>query len=86
MMDEDQGGAAQDGGLSRRSSSMRLTDAVKDIMGKVVAKQSSRNYARQNTHFALFCYESDELRSTLLEPWFIERLEELNTPSARKNM
>ena len=85
-MDDDQGGAAQEGGSSLPSSPTRLTDVVKDIMGKVVAKQSSRNYARQNTHFALFCYESDELRSTLLEPWFIEWLEEINALSGRKNM
>ncbi len=78
MMDDNQGGAAQEGGSSRPLSPTRLTDVVKDIMGKVVAKQSSRNYACQNTHFMLFYYERDELRSTLLEPWFIERLEELN--------
>jgi hypothetical protein len=33
--------------------------SVKDIMGKIVAKASARNYARQNAHFALYCFESD---------------------------
>ena len=85
MMDDDQrGGGDQEGGGSRPSSPMRLTDVVKDIMGKVVAKQSSMNYACQNTHFALFCYESEELRSTLLVSWFVEWLQEFDVHSARK--
>ncbi len=48
-------------------SPVHVTDTVKDIMGKIVAKASSRNYARQNTHFVLHCFESAELRDRLLE-------------------
>jgi len=61
-----------------------VTDTVKDIMGKVVAKASARNYARQNAHFALYCFESDELRDSLLEPWFVEKLGGCRNVSAQK--
>ena len=71
---------------SRPPSPSRVTDAVKDIMGKIVAKASARNYARQNTHFALYCFETAELRDCLLEPWFVEKLGECRNVSARKNM
>jgi hypothetical protein len=53
-------------------------------MGKIVAKASARNYARQNAHFALYCFESDELRDSLLEPWFVEKLGECRNVSAQK--
>ena len=65
-------------------SPMRVSDTVKDIMGKIVAKASARNYARQNTHFALYCFASDELRDLLLEPWFVTGLEECRNASAQK--
>jgi hypothetical protein len=64
---------------------MHLSHVVKDIMGKVVAKKSSINYAHQNLSFALYCHESDELRSTLFELWFAQRLQEpFATATARK--
>jgi hypothetical protein len=64
---------------------MHLSHVVKDIMGKVVAKKSSINYAHQNLAFDLYCHESDELRSTLFEPWFAQRLQEpVATATARK--
>ena len=69
---------------SRPPSPVRVTDAVKDIMGKIVAKASARNYARQNAHFALYCFESNELRDSLLEPWFVEKLGECRNVSAQK--
>jgi len=53
-------------------------------MGKIVAKASARNYARQNAHFALYCFDSDELRDCLLEPWFVEKLGECRNVSAQK--
>ena len=65
-------------------SPVRVTDAVKDIMGKIIAKASARNYARQNAHFALYCFESAELRDCLLEPWFVEKLGECRNVSAQK--
>ena len=36
----------------------RQTDAVKEIMAKVVSTKSAVLYAQQNSIFALFCYES----------------------------
>jgi hypothetical protein len=69
---------------SRPPSPVRVTDAVKDIMGKIVAKASARNYARQNAHFALYCFESDKLRDSFLEPWFVEKLGECRNMSAQK--
>ena len=63
---------------------MRQSTLVKEIMGKVVATKSAINYAYQNASFALFCYESEVLRDLLLEPWFIMRLSELTTPTAKK--
>jgi hypothetical protein len=65
-------------------SPVRVTDAVKDIMGKIIAKASARTYARQNAHFALYCFESAELRDCLLEPWFVEKLGECRNVSAQK--
>ena len=60
----------------------RQNSVVKEIMGKVVSAQSARNYSYQNIAFALFCYESDELRSHLLESWFVERMPQ--KPSEKK--
>jgi hypothetical protein len=66
-------------------SPMRLLHIVKDLMGKVVAKKSSINYAHQNLSFALYCHKSDELQSTLFEPWFVQRLQEpFATATTRK--
>ncbi len=62
-----------------------VSSVVKDIMGNVVAEKSATNYAYQNSAFANFCYASDELRFPLLEPWFIDRLDQLSEiPSAKK--
>jgi hypothetical protein len=69
---------------SQPPSPLRMTDAVKDIMGKIVAKASTRNYACQNTHFALYCFEAAKLRDCLLELWFVEKLEECRNVSAQK--
>ena len=63
---------------------MRQSALVKEIMGKVVASQSARNYAYQNSSFVLFCYENDQLRDLLLDPRFIEGLEQCTTASAKK--
>ena len=71
-------------GVSPPLSPVCLTETVKDIMGKIVAKNSARNYARQNTHFVLYCFESADLRDRLLEPWFVEKLKECRNVSARK--
>ncbi len=66
-------------------SPMCLSHVVMDIMGKVVAKKSSINYVHQNLAFALYCHKSDEVRSTLFEPWFAWRLQEpFATATARK--
>ena len=47
-------------------------------MGMCVAHQSSQKYAGQNSIFAEYCFDHDEYRD-LLEPWFVEKLEELDT-------
>ena len=52
----------------------RQTDAVREIMRKVVAKNSEIKYAQQNAHFAIYIYDSLD-REELLEPWFIEQLD-----------
>jgi hypothetical protein len=67
---------------SQPPSPSRVTDAVKDIMGEIVAKASARNHARQNTHFALYCFETAKLRDCLLEPWFVEKLGKCRNVSA----
>jgi hypothetical protein len=41
------------------------TDAVKEIMAKVISMQSANKYAGQNSIFAFFCYKSAELRDVL---------------------
>jgi len=64
---------------------MRQTQIVKEIMGKVVATKSAINYASQNALFALYCFDNeDELRDDLLEPWFVQRLEAMEKPSEMK--
>ena len=50
-----------------------------------MSTQSARNYSYQNSAFVLFCYESDKLRSLLLESWFVERKPQFSTPSEKKN-
>jgi hypothetical protein len=66
-------------------SPMQMSDFVKDIMGKVVAKKLSINYTHQNLTLALFCHESDELRGTLFEAWFAQwQQEPFATTTARK--
>lgn len=65
-------------------SPQRQTAAVKQIMAQCVAKQSADKYAGQNAGFAMFCYTSDELRDLLLEPWFIEGIDEINRTYDRK--
>ena len=64
---------------------MLQNNKVKEIMGKVVSAQSAKNYPFQNTAFSLYCYESDELRSLLLESWFVERLSQFSKASDKKN-
>jgi len=64
---------------------MHQSKIVKEIMGKVVAKKSSMNYARQNAAFALFVYEkNEEIRGHLLESWFVEWLAAFATLTEKK--
>ncbi len=65
---------------------MRQSELVKEIMGKVVATKSAINYAYQNSLFALFCYGNEVLRETLLEPWFTRGLAQCTTSKAKKNL
>ena len=60
------------------------TEAVKEIMAKVISMQSADKYAGQNATFAMFCYESDELWDALLEKWFIENLGNIANQNAKK--
>ena len=62
---------------------MRQTEAVKEIMGKCVAKKSLANYALQNACFAMFCLEDDNLHAILLEMWFVEKIAVLMWPSEK---
>ena len=63
----------------------RQTTAVKQIMAQCVATTSSAKYAQQNSGFALFCFDSNELRDHLLEPWFFEGImREIEKPNDRK--
>ncbi len=57
-MDDDE----ENQGGSWPLSPMHLTEAVTNIIGKIIAKNSAQNYACQNTHFALYCFESTKLR------------------------
>lgn len=49
-----------------------------------MATTSSAKYAQQNSGFALFCFDSNELRDHLLEPWFVEGMREIEKPNDRK--
>ncbi len=60
------------------------TDAVKEIMAKVVSTQSANKYAGQNLMFALFCYDSAELWNVLFELWFIDGLSMHAKENAKK--
>ncbi len=62
----------------------RQTTAVKQIMAQCVAKQSSDKYAGQNAGFAMFCFDSIELRDCLLEQWFITEISEIEQAFYRK--
>ena len=62
----------------------RQTTAVKQIMAQCVAKQSSGKYAGQNAGFAMYCFDSVELRNNLLEPWFIEGISDIERLADRK--
>ena len=62
----------------------RQTAAVKQIMAQCVATNSSNKYAGQNSGFAMFCFDSTELRDHLLEPWFIEGMRRIEKPNNRK--
>ncbi len=53
-------------------------------MAKVVSKQFADKYVGQNSIFAIFCYKSAELREFLLEPWFIQQLDEHATETLKK--
>ena len=59
------------------------TAAVKQIMAQCVAKNSSNKYAGQNSGFAMFCFDSTELRDHLLELWFIEGMRRIEKPNDR---
>jgi hypothetical protein len=65
-------------------SPQQQTAAVKQIMAQCVAKQSADKYAGQNAGFAMFCYNSDELHDVLLEPWFIEGIDEIERTYDKK--
>jgi len=54
----------------------RQTEAVKEIMAQVISKRSTEKYAGQNAIFAMFCFNSAELRLrvSLLEEWFVEKV------------
>ncbi len=62
----------------------RQTAAVKQIMAQCVATNSSNKYAGQNSGFAMFRFDSTELRDHLLEPWFIEGMRRIEKPNDRK--
>jgi len=72
-------------GVSPPPPAMLQNNKVKEIMGKVVSAQSAKNYSYQNIAFALYCYESDELRSLLLEPWFVEQLHQFSKAKEKKD-
>jgi hypothetical protein len=74
----------QDEGGVSPPPTMLQNSKVKEIMGKVVSAQSAKNYSYQNTAFSLYCYESDELRSLLLESWFVERLPQFSKAKDKK--
>ena len=56
----------------------RPTATVKEIMSKVVSKQSADKYSGQNSIFAMYLYDS------LLEPSFVRGLDALATNSQKK--
>ena len=60
------------------------TDAVKEIMAKVISTRSAKKYAQQNSTFAIFRYKSADLRDLLFEPWFIEQLSTIANGNAKK--
>ena len=62
----------------------RPTATVKEIMSKVVSKQSADKYSGQNSIFAMYLYDSAELRDLLLEPSFVRGLDALATNSQKK--
>jgi len=62
----------------------RQTDTVKEIMSKVVSKQSADKYSGQNSIFAMYLYDSPELCDLLLEPSFVRGLDALASDSAKK--
>ena len=43
-------------------------------MAQVISKRSAEKYAGQNAIFAMFCFDSAELRVSLLEEWFVENV------------
>ena len=43
-------------------------------MSQVMSKRSTEKYAGQNAIFAMFCFNSAELRVSLLEEWFVEKV------------
>jgi hypothetical protein len=67
----------QDEGGVSLPPTMRQNSIVKKMTGKV--------FSYQNSAFALFCYESDKLRSLLLESWFFEWIPQFSIPSEKKN-
>ncbi len=74
----------EDHDLPEEEDPTRTTDFVKEIMGKVVAPKTHIDYACQNSFFAMFCYEREELRDELLEQWFVEGLDNFGTSKTKK--
>jgi hypothetical protein len=52
----------------------RPTNAVEQIMRRVVSHSSEAGYANQNTTLILWLYDNDELREELLHDWMVDVL------------
>ena len=67
----------------------RPTNAVEQIMKRVVASKSESKYQNDNTTFILWLYENQDLREEFLQYWFVTQLIEKETIDAntkgRKN-
>ena len=53
-------------------------------MAQCIATNLSGKYAGQTAGFVMYCYDSDELRGELLEPWFIEKISEIEKQPNQK--
>ena len=52
----------------------RPTNAVEQIMRRVVSHSSEAGYANQNTTLILWLYDNDDLREELLHDWMVNVL------------